>query len=47
VAAQIASTKGLALEEVAHATSANVDALFSRITAEALGRETTAAPITA
>jgi len=31
VAAQIASTKGLPLEEVARATSANVDALFTRI----------------
>lgn len=31
VAAQIAATKGVPLERVAHATAANVDALFTRI----------------
>jgi hypothetical protein len=31
VAAQIATTKGLSTEEVARATTANVDALFTRM----------------
>jgi TatD DNase family protein len=42
VAAQIAQTKGLPVEAVARATSANVDALFTRIAVDepALGKAT-------